>query len=373
MRLKMLSGAPLRENLDFSPDALLSEDAVAKVLYGFTLESSIENSTASHLKWRGLAPRDAQLRTGWSQPYLPRGALRGNDPDLSFSVLNMEGVSELPPDDITTMDTTYLSEMECFAQHSLIFHETLVSSQIAADGAADRTVSSSSFLKSSFGSTGSALDSPSLTNSQAPVLQVPSTLILTSLSSLPSANRLRSIYPQTPTPNILCVLTAPPEDKEVFVKKGGYRMNLREIVVADDTSSGFKVSFWSRPGKKDDPQNRLKDTLSRIKVGDILLLRNIALNAFRDNVYGQSLHLSIVRVRTQVEVLMNGGGISSRQLGALPSTVVTAFMKVKRWAKKHVVPEMAGSKKRQQLGLSSRAAKRSRLDDTLPPDTMESI
>ncbi|KAF2642759.1 hypothetical protein P280DRAFT_396093 [Massarina eburnea CBS 473.64] len=267
--------------------------------------------------------------------------------------------------------------MDGFAQHSLIFHETLVSSQIAA-GTDDHTVSSSSFMNTSFASMSSKIESQSHGDSQAPILQVPSTLTMTALSSLPSADALRAIYPQTPTHNLLCVLTTQPEDREILVKKGKYRMHLREVTVADDTRSDFKVSFWSRPSQKDDAQNVLFNTLSRLKVGDILLLRNIALNAFRDNVYGQSLNLSITRARTTVEVLMSDGSISSHQLDALPATIVGPFMKVKKWAKTHVAPDIRALRKRKQPDSSEISAAQSRArheahDSSLPPDTMEGI
>jgi hypothetical protein len=386
MRLKILNGAPLCEHLDFSPDALLDIEVVGKALYRDPKRSAIDGSTAPPAKWRRLASKGTRPQTGFSQPYLPRGAFHGSNPDLSFSVLNnIEDTSELPSDDTLNMDTTlFQSEIEGFVEHSLVFHDTLLSSQInvTVDDAGDRTVSSQSFLGNSFASIRSDQESKSQTHPDTqggPILQVPSTLTLTSLASLPSAAHLRSIYPQTPTPNILCVLSTPPEDREIFVKKGGYRMNLREITVADDTrSSGFKISFWFRPSPKDNNnlQNILINTIGRAKVGDILLLRNIALNHWRDNVDGQSLNPSITRVKTTAQILMSGdGAISNRQLGALPAPVVERFVKVKRWAQKHVAPD---SRKRKQLEELRRPGKRSRrgedaLEECLPPNTMESV
>ncbi|KAF2449119.1 hypothetical protein P171DRAFT_336047, partial [Karstenula rhodostoma CBS 690.94] len=264
-----------------------------------------------------------------------------------------------------------------FVHHSLIFHDTLLSSQIAPGGLVDGAVTSQSFVATSFESTTSiSMDSFQRSNTDVPILQIPTTLKLTALGTLPSAAHLRRIYPQTPTPNFLCVLAAPPEDREVFVRKGGYRMRLREITVADDTRSDFKITFWQKPQKTGDSQNVLGHALQRIKAGDILLLRNIALNAFRDDVYGQSLNPSIARVQSSIEILMSSGGISSRQLGALPAPVVTAFMRVKKWASAHVASDVPGLKKRKdESQRSNRYAKRSLRssyahDETLPPDTM---
>jgi hypothetical protein len=299
---------------------------------------------------------------------------------VSFSVPDIQTSSGLPQDETTILDQTvtlldHTDVPDDFVQHSLIFHDTLLSSQIAGDDAADHTVSSASFLGTSFEMTD--MESQQHEASQGPVLHVASTLILTSLGSLPSPDHLRAIYPQTPTPNILCVLTASPTEREVFVRKGRFRMTLREITVADDSKSGFRISFWNRPSGRPESQNTITQTLDRVRVGDILLLRNIALNAFRDDVYGQSLNPSITRVRTTVEMLKSGSGISSRQLGALPAAVLAAFMRVKRWSGAHVAPDTTGLRKRKG-GMDTSSGTTKRLlrssdahNGTLPPDTME--
>jgi hypothetical protein len=382
MRLKTLNGAPLCEDLDFGAATLLNVEALARYFEEELHQASGETGTAPDLKWRRLAPADTRLHTGWSQPYLPAGAFHGSNPDMAFSIPQVDGPSDMPQDNTTILDQTvtlldHYSEVDDFVQNALRFHDSLLSSQIAGD-AGDRAGSASSFMEDSFHTMSTDMESQQQVASQGPILQIPSSLALTSLGSLPSPEHLRSIYPQTPTPNFLCVLTAPPSDRDVFVRKGGYKMSLREITVADETKSGFKISFWNRPFGRGESQNSLAQTLERVKVGDILLLRNIALNAFRDNVYGQSLNPSITRVRTSVEVLMSSSGISSRQLGALPAAVVAAFMRVKRWASVHVAPDTAGLRKRKggAMEVSSRFTKRTTRspdahNDTLPPDTME--
>jgi hypothetical protein len=382
MKLKTLNGAPLSEDLDFSPETLLDGGALAQYLCSEEPQRTHGTGTAPALKWRRLAPTGTGLHTGWSQPYLPAGAFHGSNPDVSFSVPEMEGLSELPPDDTTTtfldqtvtlLDNTV--EPDDYVEHSLIFHDTLLSSQVAGDNAVEQTLSSPSFVETSFNTTD--VDSQQHEASQGPIVHVPSTLVLTTLGSLPSPEHLRSIYPQTPTPNIICVLTAPPIDREVVAKKGGYKMSLREFTVADDTRSSFKISFWNRPAGRAESQSILTQTLDRVRAGDILLLRNIALNAFRDDVYGQSLNPSITRVRTSVGILMSSTGMSNRQLSALPAAALATFMRVKRWASAHVASDMAGLRKRKaDTETSTSSTKRTlrsskRYNDTLPPDTME--
>jgi hypothetical protein len=159
MRLKSINGAPFPEHLDFSEDTLL--DGVNCVDYLTVEEHSTIGSTSDPIKWRRLAPKEARLRTGWSQPYLPRvgeGVLMAM-PDMGLST----AVSE---QEMTRLDTTLDLEEESsmadndFLQHSLIFHDTLLSSQVAQDTTVDRTISSSSFLTTSahFVPTGTAQD-----------------------------------------------------------------------------------------------------------------------------------------------------------------------------------------------------------------------
>lgn len=268
-----------------------------------------------------------------------------------------------------------------FLQHSLIFHDTLLSSQVAQDAIADETISSSSFLTTSFGTTTSELSSPSRLGRHTLILQVPPQMIVTSIVNFPSAQRLLSIYPQTPTPNTICALLAPPERREVLVRKSGLKMNLYELKVGDDTKTGFKITFWVHPprgGKieQSNLQQTLLQTLENLKVGDVLLLRNIALTSFRDTVYGQSLSPAIARARTTIDVLMKSNGISVVYLGGLPAATLETFTRVKRWARGHVAADSGSRKRRGTSTTRTSRGKRhasSPQEESLPPDTMESI
>jgi hypothetical protein len=176
---------------------------------------------------------------------------------------------------------------------------------------------------------------------------------------------------------------AKPEQREVFVRKGAYKMNLWEIVVADDTRSDFKVSFWIRPPRESNSeQNHAEQihlqTLQAVNIGDILLLRNIALTSFRDTVFGQSLNPAITRARTSVDVLMSSSGVSVGQLGGLPAPVVETFMRVKRWARAHVASHNTNTRKRKGSAVSrKKSAKWSfsnhDIENSMPPDTMEAV
>jgi hypothetical protein len=386
MRLKTLNGAPLREHLDFSEKSLL----VTTTSSNFSLATCVGQSTEDRnaLKWRDIGAKNTRLRTGWSQPYLPGSGLQSFDHDRSFVIPGVEQSTALPEYETSNLDTTLAldeqtSAIDDYLQHSLGFYDTLLSSQVIQDEAADNTVSSSSFLTTSFGTTASGLSSSTPADSHVLVLKVPSATVITALGTLPSARHLRSIYPQTLTPNFLCAILTTPERREVYVRKSGYKMDLWEITVGDDTSSNFKVTFWLRPPRESNneqshPQAQLLQTLERLQVGNIVLLRNIALTSFRDTVYGQSLNAAITRARTSVDILMKDSSVSAGQIGGLPAPVVEMLTRVKRWTRAHVVSDTNHDRKRRRGSpAADRAPKRvfesSAQGDVLPPDTMESV
>lgn len=375
MRLKTLNGAPLCKYLDFNDTSLL-EVGECKEFQKATDQTETEDATTA-FKWRRLTSQHTRLRTGWSQPYLPGFGLQNHQADLSFSIPCAHHHVNFPDGDTTNIDTTVSfagqpSDTEGFLRHSIIFHDTLLSSQVLPDADADNTVASASFLTTSFNTTTSEFSSPSRLDGPNSTFQLPLTTAIMPLGSLPTPHHLKSIYPQTPTPNLLCVLTTNPERREVFVRKGGYKMHLWEVTVADDTRSGFKVSFWIRPPRESNneqtnAQTLLLQALERVKVGDILLLRNIALTYFRDTVHGQSLNPSITRARTSIDILMRSNGVSFGQPNGLPGSIVERFNKVKRWARIHVAADSGGAKKRKAGHLHSEH------DESLPPDTMEAV
>ncbi|KAF1939441.1 hypothetical protein EJ02DRAFT_468143 [Clathrospora elynae] len=384
MRLKTLNGAPLCEHLDFSDSSLVSSEKCNA--FNPPSPTAFSEDSTPALKWRCLASRDTRLRTGWSQPYLQGDGLDRDGSDISLSIPNVQKFPSLSQDDSTNLDTTVSFDDQSFApdgflQHSLVFHDTLLSSQVLQADGADKTMGSSSFMTTSFGTTTSEFSSPSRLVDPPLNPQVASRIAVTPLVALPSAQHLQAIYPQTPTPNLLCVLMANPEQREVLVRKGGYTMDLWEVTVADETRSGFKVTFWLRPprgsnNEKTHAQNQLLQTLRAIKVGDILLLRNIALTSFRDNVHGQSLNPAITRSQTAIDVLMRSSGVAVGQLGGLPAVVVEKFMRVKRWARTHVASDHTGTRKRKGSATNwDNHAKRSLaspvLENSMPPDTME--
>lgn len=388
MRLKTLNGAPLCEHLDFSDTSLLNNDQCGSFLAATNPDASNLDSTST-VKWRHITNRATRLRTGWSQPYLPGSSRPSDGLDISLSIPNVGETSHHFQDEQADVDDTMTLndpsfQTDDFVQQSLIFHDALLSSQVLQNTGIDSFASPSSFMDTSFATTTTNYDSPSRVDEHTVLLQVPPQLTITSLGSLPTAQRLSAMYPQTPTPNFVCVLTASPVQREIFVQKGGYTRILWEIFVADETRSGFKVNFWIQPPRKSNDhhthaQEALRQVLGSIRVGDILLLRNIALNSYRDTVYGQSLSAAFTRARSSLDILMKSNGVEIAHTGGLPTTAVDAFLRVRRWARAHVASERRTVARKRKNSVRSgdvplkRALFTQDRENSLPPDTMESI
>lgn len=329
MRLCTLNGAPLSERLGFSEESLLLQPGEREPAFRAFLDA-------------------ATMTRPWSEETAKWRHVPGN-------------ASDTP-------------SYDDFVQHSLLFHSALLPSHLVVDASQSEldAASSSSFLPTSF-------DTATTSSSgQAAVLHLPPKLIITSLSHLPSVQHLKSIYPQTVTLTLLCVLTTPVVQRDVVIRKSGRHMHLCETTVADDTTTGFQVSFWCHSGQAQKlVQESLRNTLGEIRVGDILLLRNIVLSVFRDRVYGQSLAPAISKARTVVEILAKPDG-SSGFTRVFPTAAGEKFIRVKSWARDHVVSEEISSRKRKGNDVcrdqapNKMARNYDRDDGILPPDTLES-
>ncbi|KAF2020512.1 hypothetical protein BU24DRAFT_403616 [Aaosphaeria arxii CBS 175.79] len=388
MRLKTLNGAPLCDDLDFGSNHLLDIDEKDSAFEAFLSGNralSLTSDSSNVIKWRHVELHPGRLRTELS-PYFPNSLLDGNTSNFSCPEIGLKSMSQnsMVHDGSTFLEATSLIEEDSvFLEHSFIVHDNLVSSQIALDDAqmsaneSRESLSSTSFLTSSFNTEASTSREA---ESQLPTLQLPSYLTITSLGELPDAQYLRSIYPQTPTPNLLCALVAPIEKRQVSVKKGRYVMDLYDLIVGDDTRPSFKISFWFRPIHATRPsrnlaQDKLRSTLDAVRTGDMLLMRYIALSIYRNEVFGQSLNANISKASTLVEPLSRPDGTPIYK-HVCPIAVEEKLLNVKKWSRSRIATHNEGSQKRKATSSmkdakTKRKLRSQRSTDTLPPDTLE--
>ena len=124
------------------------------------------------------------------------------------------------------------------------------------------------------------------------------------IAVIPNANYLRSIVPQTMTVNLVVAIIAVHPPRRVMTRQWKKELDLTELVVGDDTRTGFGVTFWLSPGEED-------KNLSTLRPRDIVLLQTVALSSFGERVYGQSLRRGTTRIdllhRRSVDWKEDGG------------------------------------------------------------------
>lgn len=215
-----------------------------------------------------------------------------------------------------------------------------------------------------------------------------SRLPLTDLRSLPSAAQLTRLYPQTVTPCMLAgiISAAPPRPVTIRPRRTGQtarEMDIIELLLGDETAAGFGVTFWLQPAsnskgrtnEKEESQERrrlvteegkLRDTLTSLRRGDVVLLTHIALSSFRGKVYGQSLRRrGFGGVGTGVVVVPDG--VQAQLIGPQAKKLKN----VREWTAQFVGP---GARKRRRNeeddGARGKWAKFGRLaNEDLPDDT----
>jgi len=85
--------------------------------------------------------------------------------------------------------------------------------------------------------------------------------------------------------------------RTVTVRRTGRLVGVLEMLVGDDTSAGFGVTFWVDVAQEEsqglalqgEARDELKESLQALRKGDVVLLRNVALSDFQKVVRGNSL------------------------------------------------------------------------------------
>jgi hypothetical protein len=156
-----------------------------------------------------------------------------------------------------------------------------------------------------------------------PRVQLPTQI--STLRSLPQASHIFKIKPQTITVNLIVGVISITPARSVQLRHSARSMDIIEVLVGDDTSAGFSVTFWLPPlpakentgnvlsHRDDHPTiNHLRKASGRVRSRDVVLLRNVALSVFQGRVHGQSLNAKVHRNETRVEILdgnMDGNGL----------------------------------------------------------------
>jgi hypothetical protein len=358
-KILIFTGAPLSAALDWDESNLVKTfcEPVARFA-GLELEQnrSFVPATAEtaldNPSWRSIPLERRHLATGLSQihtdgqDYQGAAFFTASDIDSFIEELSQPHFGESQASSLETVEQV-LSQ---FYEQSYAIHEDIPSSEIAA------TATDTSFYSNETSSHWSSVES-----TVSRVKDVPNAGHLTNLKDMPKAGHLNSIHPQTMTVNLIVGIISIPPPRSIKTRRGA-DVDLIEVLVGDETKSGFAINFWLssvQPAAGD-----MRSTLSGLRPQDVVLVRNVALSSFRGKVYGQSLRKEMTKVhllyRNRIDRTDAAGCYSAADLAT--GTVhpqVEKTRSVREWVLRFV-----------GAGLRPRAKGRvEAVREVLPPDT----
>jgi hypothetical protein len=306
-KVMLFAGAPAPSCVDASSCTIHDFEATFKQFMGIQqVSSSPDNpkhdasSSTLHAPWRSLPLAKLPLHTGFSQDhhYLSQNTTHADfftTTDASTRVGNVTRSFEEAEDVMTQ-----------FCEQSLAAHDPMPSDKTTEEDTSFLTTTTTSFSK---------------TSSTAAAPQ-PIPCHLSDLEDIPPARNVLDLIPQTITVNIIAGIISLAQPRTVTTR-WGRTLSLIEVLVGDETKSGFGVTFWLSSGSLPESQ------LSTLRRQDVVLLRNVALHVFRGKVYGQSLRGGM----TQISLLWRrdgGGQYSTRSLAGGGSSTHPQMEKTKR-------------------------------------------
>lgn len=164
----------------------------------------------------------------------------------------------------------------------------------------------------------------------------PRSLNVTSLKDIPNSSVIRRLNPSTMSVDMIIGILSISPPRLIRTKKYGRLVELVEMIVADETKSGFGITIWlpvSKATSTKPPQGGdLRSSVVNLRPQDIVLTRNVALESFRGKVYGQSLRKGVTKLdllyRTVVDAYDQPGAYSWDELNR--STDDPQLVKVKQ-------------------------------------------
>ncbi|KAI6088598.1 hypothetical protein F4821DRAFT_85248 [Hypoxylon rubiginosum] len=286
-RVLILAGAPQCDKLDWKDSGLLNHfiEPIAKfsspdTSIGPEDVSTIRGTALDVALWRSIPLHRTTLHTGFSQLHQVREDYHGYDGFFAALPASIDSTSAL-----TRANRSSQEILDQFYDHTLAAHD-IPSSQLptlsfSTDGSLSTTEETS--IRDSLRSTSSSayLENPI----------TPHSIHLSDLEDLPKAQYLQSITPQTMTVNLVVGIISIAEPRTVKTRWGSTK-SLIELLVGDETKSGFTVTFWLSSG----PNEPSSEILRELRRQDIVLLRNVALSVFMKKVHGHSLRKGLTKV-----------------------------------------------------------------------------
>jgi hypothetical protein len=164
------------------------------------------------------------------------------------------------------------------------------------------------------------------------------------------------------TVNLIVGVLAVHPPRRVVTRQWKTELDIVELVVADESKTGFGVNFWIKPDEAsgNNSKTELARSLAGLRPRDIVLLRNVGLSTFQQQLYGQSLRRGMTTVellhRQTVDVTDAVGFYESIQSN-VQDTPLQKTRRVREWMLRFVTDAAGGG-----FGMSETRGR-------LPPDT----
>lgn len=358
-KMIFLAGSPLPSSLDWENDELLNTPLPPFYDTGTTESDQIQISNRldhDSVRWRVLQPQSNCQTDDFHTTFYY------GPEDPNFFTTNRIVTSG----DVSTDEDSILSE---FYNHSFAVHENMAVnvSQLESITQESRTTSDSMSSTISSSARGETEESPGT----KPCLRLKGPL--NDLQDIPTAAYLESIVPQTMTMNLIVGVIAIHPPRRVATRQWKTEFDIIEMVVGDETRTGFGVNIWLPPERsaavaKTKPIDRLGRSLAMLRPQDIILLRTVGLSSFQNRVYGQTLRGGMTQVdllhRRPVDMTDPGGFYresSFDDLHADQPLLLQKARRVREWVLQFVcATDRAGG---HNSGMSTTHGQR------LPPDT----
>lgn len=345
-KVLIFTGAPENDTIDWTSTTLLADfnPQIAQFLrLPHQEEPTIApcpsyESSLQHAVWRSLPLKRSHVPTGFSQQHdmqlvehYPSSADFLNTTNVSFETSFGSEESIQAPEDILSQ----------FYEHSLAVYDEIPSSQLVpSSNEGDTSFASDESYSRYSGEATTSFIRPPLGNHGGEHLS--------DLEDIPNAAYLKSIEPATMTVNLIVGIISIAAPRTVKTRWGSTK-TLVEVLVGDETKSGFSVTFWLPS------ESVAQSVLAGLRTQDVVLMQNVALNVFMKKVYGHSLRKDMTKVnllyRKKLDSKDIAGHYSTSDMQsskrAHPQLVKT--QKVREWVLRFVGIESAPQQKTSRL------------------------
>ena len=376
-KIILLTGAPLTESLDWAEESLCC--SLQSCFEGRDVAEAIAAPSKTQPAWRNLPLNVQHLPSGLTQMSQmsgsPESETRENNEETSFLTVTDFSVS---PDgstaplgqDVQSSGSSDNDALTQFYEHSYAVHEEFPAMGVYSfDSINDKSHFPIDKLDQS---------EEKLTEAEPLTQKIahakPRSLNATNLRDIPKSTVIRALGPSTMSVDLVVVILSISQPRLIRTKKYGRLVELVEMIVGDDTKSGFAITIWLPISKernaKGVQEDDLRVSVTKMRPQDIILARNVALDSFKEKVYGQSLRKGVTKLdllyRNAIDFHDERGHYSWEELhGGVDEPQLARVRALNEWVMSFVgvtrTPHISGSRK------NTRSTKQSR--PQLPADT----